>query len=659
MKGIGFFEQHVEKIILTVTVLVLAIAFYTQFIREPHSIPEGSPQEIKTKVESEIESLNRRLNGNANVPNYEVAGFDEHFEQTTIRNAPGSGLATGVIGNPPIEPPIAEGGGETYSLPRPPMATGFEVAAGHALLATSGNQGEITQQLIDILDQRAPYDFQYVSVAADFPFAQWVRRLEQRRSGQDPPVPTRWWGSRRFLAGVLLQRQELDPVTGEWSDPVIIDPMPGQIGYRENAEQVWEPGEFQQTLSLISNQQQFVQQPPFVPTAGGVPWTPPGEGLASLSPETQLELRGLFDDLEGVRDRIFRMEERNGNARTRTDNSRSRSRTTTNRRSTGGGMGAAGGAFGGNNAARRTPAPTRSRDQNLSPLDRLRNQEVEIINEIMAILLPDQAEQQNNQPVAQQPGFNQPGMMQPGFNPGMRGNNTAQPVQSAGITEDEVRVWAHDITVEPGKTYRYRVIVNVLNPLFRRSNINKQQRAENYRKIALGPDPDELESSPWSRPITTDPVNFFWLVDGSLQNQQAEVEIWTRYSGQWERLESRVSAGDAIGGNTNIEGPMGITSLRMYTGQTMVDYASLGAGAASAALLFIDDSTGQLDYRTVEGDAENVNYVRLLNEMDAIAFLQEVGAGGNRGGMPGMGNPGMGNPGMGGMPGGPMGGEKF
>src|SRR5204863_10014559 len=31
---------------------------------------------------------------------------------------------------------------------------------------------------------------------------------------------------------------------------------------------------------------------------------------------------------------------------------------------------------------------------------------------------------------------------------------------------DELAVWGHDITIQPGKTYRYRFTVEVYNPLF-------------------------------------------------------------------------------------------------------------------------------------------------------------------------------------------------
>ncbi|MEQ9454178.1 MAG: hypothetical protein RLN76_06240 [Phycisphaeraceae bacterium] len=672
MKGISPIEQHLEKIVLAIAIIVLLAAFYTQFIAQPHSINEGSPAEVKEKVLDEIDNLRRRLDGPSNVPDYAVSGFREHFASAVDDDAIGRLRIPDRVGQLPPPPPTEIEDAPAYNLPTPPLATDLQIAHGHALLATdaAGGQGNVTNDLIQRVGGRAPYDFQYVSVAATFPFAEWIRRLET--GPVRDRVPPRWWGSRRLLAGVVLQRQELNPATGQWSSPVIIEPIPGQLGFIENAEQTWQPGEVQQALLALSDQQTFVQQPPFAPTRAGVPWTPPGEGLASLDPATHRELRDLFEDLATTRDRLDRLMEREQRTQNRpqreTPTRRPARQPTGGAAGMGGGMGADG--IGGPGAG---ATPTPNRPQPASQLERLQQQEDELIQEIIAILLPEQAQDANNN-FRNQPGPGMGGMGMGGMGMGGMGGpaggfggpigggiggrpgvNPGQQASSA-ITEPTIRVWAHDITVEPGKTYRYRVIVNVLNPLFRRSSIEAQQRAENYRKVALGPSQNELANAPWSEPVNTDPQTFFWLADGSLQQQEAEIEIWTRFAGRWERLEERFQPGDTISGRATIQGPLGVQSLRMDTGSTMIDYASLGTGAASAALLFTTPDKPDLATRSVDDDRSNINYVRLLNEVDAIDFLQEFGGGAGRSRPSGPGMPPP--PGMGGMGGG-MGGPVF
>ncbi|MEM9295228.1 MAG: hypothetical protein AAGA57_05445 [Planctomycetota bacterium] len=163
-------------------------------------------------------------------------------------------------------------------------------------------------------------------------------------------------------------------------------------------------------------------------------------------------------------------------------------------------------------------------------------------------------------------------------------------------------VWAHDLSVEYGKTYRYRLVVNVVNPFYGASGVEADQYARNYTRLALGPDPaalTELEGD-WSEPVVVPRrVRFFFT---GATNSGARLEVRRVYDGQPRTLEGSVEPGDAIGGLED--------GVDFATGAVVVDVITERIPAPSGPqtrerLLYLDD-LGRLRSRLASQDQQRL-----------------------------------------------------
>ena len=135
-----------------------------------------------------------------------------------------------------------------------------------------------------------------------------------------------------------------------------------------------------------------------------------------------------------------------------------------------------------------------------------------------------------------------PGMMPPGYSSGGYGGYSAGTSAGAGgfnvlnVTEP-IRVWAHDDTVEAGKTYRYAIHYYLRNPLFQTFNIAaKKELSEQY---AI-----KSELSRWSSQVRITPKVNFFLAGVGKDNAKFEVFTWTK--GTWKKKVITRSPGDLI-----------------------------------------------------------------------------------------------------------------
>jgi hypothetical protein len=103
------------------------------------------------------------------------------------------------------------------------------------------------------------------------------------------------------------------------------------------------------------------------------------------------------------------------------------------------------------------------------------------------------------------------------------------------VTEP-VRVWAHDDTVQGGKTYRYAIYYYLRNPVFQMFNVAPQELINQY---AI-----KSELSRWSAPVKITPkVNFFLAGVGK---DNAKFEVFTRQKGAWRKKTINRAPGDLI-----------------------------------------------------------------------------------------------------------------
>ena len=107
----------------------------------------------------------------------------------------------------------------------------------------------------------------------------------------------------------------------------------------------------------------------------------------------------------------------------------------------------------------------------------------------------------------------------------------------AAVEQDETMAWGHDLTVEPGRTYRYRFMIKVFNPFFgrKRSLVEDQQHlAESFTLSSA--------VSEWSEPIRVEPPLRVFITDASPPGNgrfgptlgKARAEVYRFYDGrQW------------------------------------------------------------------------------------------------------------------------------
>jgi hypothetical protein len=112
-----------------------------------------------------------------------------------------------------------------------------------------------------------------------------------------------------------------------------------------------------------------------------------------------------------------------------------------------------------------------------------------------------------------------------------------------------VRLWAHDLTVQPGKTYRYRMVVSVNNPAFARESALSAEQQDMARRPML-----QSRASAWSGPIEVlDDQYFFVRAAQEAQHigqihtpATANVEVFRFFYGYYRRGTVRLEPGDLI-----------------------------------------------------------------------------------------------------------------
>ena len=221
-----------------------------------------------------------------------------------------------------------------------------------------------------------------------------------------------------------------------------------------------------------------------------------------------------------------------------------------------------------------------------------------------------------------------------------------------GLNSDQWLIWGHDITVEPGTTYRYRFTVEAYNPFFAR----KLNLVEEQHHLA---DTMTLSSktSEWSQKIKVEPMLQFFIARAVAQDQPnpgplglgyVRADVYRFHDARWWERRFTVAAGERIGQLVSARGAAASVDYR--TDWFVLDIvADLDAAApdireqtaAEAVLQCL--STGQVaPPRDPREDAKDEARKRLreqVREADAEAALAAGSSGeaGARGGRRGRG----------------------
>lgn len=127
-------------------------------------------------------------------------------------------------------------------------------------------------------------------------------------------------------------------------------------------------------------------------------------------------------------------------------------------------------------------------------------------------------------------------------------DNEVQDEQDNG----KIVVWGHDLFVEPGETYRYRVTLKLYNPFFAKKRSLTQEQEHLAESFTLSSAPSD-----WSVPITVEPRLQVYITSatapgqrgstGSLGLGQVTAEVYRYYDGRQWMDSFKVQPGEHIG----------------------------------------------------------------------------------------------------------------
>jgi hypothetical protein len=169
--------------------------------------------------------------------------------------------------------------------------------------------------------------------------------------------------------------------------------------------------------------------------------------------------------------------------------------------------------------------------------------------------------------------------------------DVVQQAMMTGQPDVKVQILAHDVTAQPGKTYRYMVRYYVRNPLWQAPLAELPGAIRDLFAAAS-------KDSQWSKEVKVAPrVEFFVKTvkprRGAQAQDEVEMDVFFDRGGQWAPATQTFSPGDAVAGR---EGS---------SGWTVVDVRRdprTRPGVAPKYYVIIADENGQLERRDAETD---------------------------------------------------------
>lgn len=421
----------------------------------------------------------------------------------------------------------------------------------------------------------APYDVSWLTVAAKFDAASLLNQYA-KSSSEASRIPARWYDGRIDVFDVQIERRK-QLADGTWSEPTLITLLPGLPSFRERIGDIKTVSSRDRLLNELRSEpvQQQILQPDFLPTRSGL-WRSPETALAGTG--------GPVDPLDALR----RLLARQVRLQKELDalGGGGFGGGGPNGGGGGGGLGPGGGGSGGGGLGPGGPggggggggggfgpggdggsgnADDRRRAQIEQQLDRLERQIQATRRRVRQTLRVTDEELDT--------------LLQQGQEEDVR--------VTAFLVEGELWIWGHDLDVQPGDVYDYRVAVEVANPLFAK----KLSLAEEQRALA-GSVSVSSPFSDWSAPVLVErPTQMFSVraipESGSAENQfgAASFDVFRFHDGRWWTHRVSVTPGSRIGGVALVGSADSPDEIDFSTGYLLIDVVPR-AGADADALKY-------------------------------------------------------------------------
>jgi hypothetical protein len=306
-------------------------------------------------------------------------------------------------------------------------------------------------------------------------------------------IPEHWYSNGIAVVDVLLEREELH--SGEWTGLTVVPPMPGRESLRADLAAADTPAKVRPLLEEAPQLAEDICRPAYYQIVFGEPWTQPSR----LGDGRQTGDRGRIDSLlrqrEHIQSQIERLESELG----------------------------------------KTPESERAKRRNLEDrinrfkqdLDRNRD---DLVN--AGYVFPDK-------PDAAAP----------------EASSAAESLPL--LAQEAMTFWAHDLTAQRGKTYRYRFVLALRNPLYGQgAALHRDSKQLAERPVMLS------RPSEWSDPVRVDPDLYFFITaarDPSRDQRNiinstpsASAEIYAFHWGYWRRATISLEPGDPLVGELRV-----------------------------------------------------------------------------------------------------------
>lgn len=522
LKGVNPIEQHIEKIVLGVVFLILLGVIALQFVTTPNNIEDGgrsiAPAQVYTALEPQANQLQSQISDlNPSLPDVKpvdlVDRYDNAFanagtDRLTLSSPLGEGVDVAAATGTNTDDITRRDAGPLAALAVPETST--PVAASQWATLDPYALLEVPEYA-DYVPSQQPFDFPSITIEATFSGTELQSVLNG--SNGNTPIPSIYWSSTGIaVLGFEVERQRRLP-GGEWgaSESIETPPhTPNPLG-AVSAE-----SGLQDLIAVVGNastEAGEVQRPMFPPTISGPVWTPPSERVAMAGSSEADQIRRLQRQLARFQEEIDRL---SGSSRTTTRPGQDPGRGP------------------GKTSPGRDPGGTSpSNDRNRQRIERLREQVEEIEEQLRDLGVEEESD--------------------------TRVRTSRTDVRSI-LEEEAVDLWAHDMGVEPGATYRYRTRVVVNNPLFRKqADIDPDDPDQQ----ALARDPFARgDWSDWSEPVVAGDREYFFVTSasesdmGSTAPAKTTIEMYKVYYGYYRKSTLNVSPGDLLATDLRISGDL-------------------------------------------------------------------------------------------------------
>ena len=564
-KGITVVERFIEKGILGLAA-VFAVAFAAmQLLSEAPATQAAGGEVNPGTVDARLEEQTRRLKAAieveglpAGVEVLEASGevgpsFTELVETPTVgfRKVQVTEAAVDLGGVGGIT--LTAGAYNVPTLPGPPavfVETHFD-AISIDKLELSGDDESILESRLGVTG--SPGDIVWNTVGFQIPWDEMDAAMRDAPGG-DRDMPEAWYSGRIDVLDIVVERQKR--IDGEWAPAVVLKTMPARWSLRENLieerlsrkdrdaiiESLWLDRDQDRTPSPIL---QDILRPEFYATASDR-WSAPlapsaeednaskGDNWREIAKwkrklrEAQKKANRRAASIEGLggtpgeADEPDRKDQKPGQGsgasgigggdRNRGSGGGSGRRESSGKRAApGAGLSSGSGGFG---AGTGTPEDPEKKKRQLAGLQKQYQD-----------ALKDVSKAQDR-------------LRALGYDPSQAGA-----VELSGLANDLAVAWFHDLEVEPGAEYRYRVRFEVLNPFFARQ-LDLQEAQINLAKSMVMP----TESSSWTDTVAVPGFSQFFLTGGEVGASKMQAEVFCFKEGRWwSHMYNRLQLGARIG----------------------------------------------------------------------------------------------------------------